>query len=151
MKLKSNFYPETDNTATLGTSSNKWISVYAVTGTIQTSDIRLKDKIEDITYGLADLLKLKPISFYWKNNKGGRNLGFIAQDVKPIIGEVVIEGDDPDKTLGMSYTSFIPVIVKGMQEQQQQIAKQKEQIDELMALNKSLLERIEKLEDLNKK
>lgn len=151
MKLKSNFYPELP-AATLGTSGNKWNTVFATNGTINTSDLRLKDNITELTYGLAELLKLKPISFLWKKSpQEGRKLGFIAQDVKPIINEVVVEGDDPDKTLGINYSSIIPVIVKGMQEQQQQIAKQKEQIDELIAANKILLERIGKLEGLNKK
>ncbi len=150
MKLKSNFYPELP-AATLGTSGNKWNTVFATNPTINTSDLRLKDNITEISYGLAELLKLKPVSFLWKKSpQEGRKLGFIAQDVKPIIGEVVNEGDDPDKTLGMSYTSFIPVIVKGIQEQQQLIDIQKQQINELMEANKKLLERVEKLEALNK-
>lgn len=151
MKLKSNFYPDADNAATLGTSSNRWNILYSVNGTVATSDLRLKDNIIEISYGLAELLKLKPVSFLWKKSpQEGRKLGFIAQDVKPIVGEVVNEGDDPDKTLGINYSSIIPVIVKGMQEQQQLIDTQKQQINELMEVNKRLLERVEKLEALNK-
>ncbi|NVO08394.1 MAG: tail fiber domain-containing protein [Bacteroidales bacterium] len=150
MKLKSNFYPELP-AATLGTSGNKWNTVFATNGTINTSDLRLKDNITELTYGLAELLKLKPVSFLWKKSpQEGRKLGFIAQDVKPIISEVVVEGDDPDKTLGINYSSIIPVIVKGMQEQQRLIDNQKQQINELMEANKRLLERVEKLETLNK-
>jgi len=150
MKLKSNFYPEL-TTATLGTSGNKWNTVFATNGTINTSDLRLKDNITEIAYGLTEILKLKPVSFLWKKNpQEGRKLGFIAQDVKPIISEVVVEGDDPEKTLGMNYSSIIPVIVKGMQEQQQQIDKQKQQIEDLIATNKKLLEIVEKLEAKSK-
>ena len=147
MKLKSNFYPELAG-ATLGTSSYKWNTVFATNGTINTSDARLKDNIVDIAYGISDILKLKPISFFWKKNpEQGRKLGFIAQDVKPIISEVVDVGDDADKTLGINYTSFIPIIVKGMQDQQSIIEKQQSQIDELLKANKLLLERLEKLEN----
>jgi hypothetical protein len=146
MKLKSNFYPELP-AATIGTSGNKWNTVFATNGTINTSDLRLKDNITELTYGLAELLKLKPVSFFWKKSpQEGKKLGFIAQDVQPIINEVVIEGDDPDKTLGINYSSIIPVIVKGMQEQQQLIDNQKQQINELMEANKRLSERVEKLE-----
>jgi hypothetical protein len=148
MKLRGNLYPDADNTYDFGTSSIKWRYIYS-NNVLQTSDLRLKDKVEDIAYGIADILKLKPVSFFWKNNKGGRNLGFIAQDVKPVIEEAVVEGDDPEKTLSISYTSIIPVMVKGMQEQQQQIDKQQQQIEELIAANKALLDRLNKLEESN--
>src|ERR1043165_5229450 len=43
--------PYNDNTYGLGTSAYRWTSVYAVNGTIQTSDARLKKNIENVQYG----------------------------------------------------------------------------------------------------
>ena len=41
-------YPGADNTQNLGTASNRWATVYAGTGTINTSDERLKQDIEEL-------------------------------------------------------------------------------------------------------
>jgi hypothetical protein len=91
--------------------------VFAANGTIQTSDERLKSNIADLNYGLSDLLKLRPVSFTWiAQPQQGTQLGFVAQDVQPIFPEIVNVGDDANHTLGLTYTEFIPVIVKSIQE-----------------------------------
>jgi hypothetical protein len=146
MKLDGNFYPNDDNSNSLGLSSNRWTVVYAATGTINTSDIRLKKDIEGLTYGLKDILKLKPVSFRWKTGKNSLNLGFIAQDVNLVLPEVVDTGDDPDKTLGINYSAIVPVLVKSIQEQQQQIEDLKTKNAELENQLKQILERLSKLE-----
>jgi hypothetical protein len=96
-------------------------------GTITPSDKRLKSNIKDVTYGVKDLLKLKPISYTKKFSldkaeKGEvKEFGFIAQDLQKVMPELVVEGTDKDKILAVSYTSLIPVLIKAIQEQQQQI------------------------------
>ena len=48
-------------------------------------------------------------------------VGFIAQELRPIVPEAVtgIEGDlDKGETLGVTYTTLIPVLTKAIQEQQ---------------------------------
>jgi hypothetical protein len=77
------------------------------------SDERKKHNITDITYGLTEILKLKPVSFdYNRNNE--HTIGFLAQQVLPIIPEAV--GGDTEKGYSMSYATITPAIVKAIQE-----------------------------------
>jgi len=46
------FVPVSGNTIYLGDSLRRWKRVYAINGTIHTSDERLKTNIEDLDYGL---------------------------------------------------------------------------------------------------
>ena len=57
--------PETDNSYTLGTSSKRWSQVYAATGTINTSDGRLKTNIVDSPLGLGFILECRPRAYQW--------------------------------------------------------------------------------------
>ncbi|MCB2195349.1 MAG: tail fiber domain-containing protein [Bacteroidetes bacterium] len=124
--------PKTDNAGSLGNLTHRWSVVYASNGTVQTSDFRLKDQIKNISYGLDAIIKLRPVSFRWKNESSdGKKLGLIAQEVQPVISEVVHVGNDEDKTLGINYSELVPVLIKGIQEQQQLIKKQQERIDDL--------------------
>lgn len=61
-----NAAPAADNTYSLGTSSLKWSVVYSNTGTINTSDERLKDIEGPVPLGLAFLSDLEPVSYRWK-------------------------------------------------------------------------------------
>ncbi|MBK7375096.1 MAG: tail fiber domain-containing protein [Chitinophagaceae bacterium] len=152
-----NFMPAADNTKSLGGITNRWTTVYATNGTINTSDARDKENISDLNYGLKEIMQLRPVSFNWKEKpQWGKKIGFVAQEVKPILREVVQEGDLKGKTeekddhgnaikstsdkLGIYYSDIIPVTVKAIQEQQQLILKQQKTIDELV-------ERIKKLEN----
>lgn len=93
------FVPLNDGFDTLGTSLNRWDALYAVNGTIQTSDATLKQDIIAINYGLEEIMKLKPVTYKWKNNRRGTTIipedlkeikiGFLAQEVQKIIPEVV--------------------------------------------------------------
>jgi len=122
--------------------------------TIHASDIRLKKDIENIAYGLAEILQLQPKTYRWKNkNQTQKSLGLIAQDVQTIIEEIVVAQDDADKTLGISYTELIPVLIKAIQEQQILIKNQDIKIDTLtsqVSELKTLSERIAQIEVTHK-
>lgn len=146
------FAPGSDNSRTLGSSSFRWQTVYAVNGTINTSDLRDKDNIQDLNYGVAEVMKLRPVSFTWKENpQWGRKIGFIAQEIEPVLKEVVqvgnlpvnqgekaIEGnverkpEESDK-YGVYYSDIIPVLTKAIQEQQNYINGLEERIKALEA------------------
>lgn len=60
-------FPSTDNTHSLGYSSFRWKDVWAVDSSINTSDERHKDNIEDSDLGLHFLLDLRPIKYKRKD------------------------------------------------------------------------------------
>ena len=64
--------------------------------------------------------KMNGVYFNWKDNLNtGRQIGFIAQDVKKILPEVVIgtEGDiTKGETLSMAYQNIVPVLVEALKE-----------------------------------
>lgn len=138
------FYPGTNGTIDLGNEFNKWESVYAVNGVINTSDAREKTKIQNIKYGLADVMKLRPVSFEWISNPdAGTKLGLIAQELKEVVSEVVVLGDgklpsDTNETTdakegryGVYYSDLIPVLIKAIQEQQEMIGVMRAEINAL--------------------
>jgi hypothetical protein len=133
--------PWNDNLSTLGTSSNRWTTVYAVNGTINTSDARLKTDIANLQYGLESILKLRPVTFRWKNEESSSpHLGLLAQEVAQVITEVVDTGNDNNHTLGINYSELVPVLIKSIQEQYVLIETQNEKIARLEKLVEQLLE-----------
>lgn len=152
----ASFRPSTDILNSLGLSTRRWTTVYAQNGTINTSDARDKENITDLNYGLNEVMKLRPVSFNWKDNpQWGKKIGFIAQEVQPVLKEVVQVGelktkdtktaaDDQGKVakesdkLGIYYSDIIPVTVKAIQEQQVLIEKQAKENAELKAKNEQL-------------
>jgi hypothetical protein len=84
--------PSADNVTTCGgPSPNRWSVVYAVTGTINTSDARIKQQVRDITTAeRAVAVRLKALLKAYKFNdavaakgNGARiHVGIIAQDVR---------------------------------------------------------------------
>lgn len=139
--------PTSDNTYDLGTSTFRWDDVYATNGTINTSDRRDKEAIEPIPYGLKEVMQLRPVRFNWKARpEQGKKLGLIAQEIQPLINEVVkthdLQATEEDETefelvkldrLGVYYSDLIPVLIKGMQEQQEMIKDQHQRIEALEA------------------
>lgn len=57
--------PVTDNALTLGKAGARWSAVWAVNGTIQTSDPRLKTDIADLPAALPIVLAIQPRTFKW--------------------------------------------------------------------------------------
>jgi len=133
--------PSSDNQRNIGSSTYRWNDIWATNGTIQTSDIRDKENIQNLNYGLNEILQLKPVSFTWKNkSQQEQKLGLIAQDVQNIIPEIVkskevqLMEDGTEKTvqmdrLGMYYSDIIPVLIKAIQEQNEKIINLQEQIN----------------------
>jgi|GEM_PF-4124144 len=88
------------------------------TGACGASSIQYKENVEDLGYGLEDLLSLKPVSFDYKQSyikNAPRQIGFIAEEVDPIIPEVV-QRDQSGEIQGLDYPKFTALIVKAIQE-----------------------------------
>ncbi len=81
--------------------------------TLVPSDRTLKTDVESLQYGLSTIMNLNPVSYtLTANNK--RQIGFIAQDVEPIVPELV--GEVADGKKGLAYGQLTAVIVKAIQE-----------------------------------
>ncbi|MBA4323038.1 MAG: hypothetical protein C0408_09505, partial [Odoribacter sp.] len=143
----TNVMPWNNNFSSLGASTNRWTTVFATNGVINTSDERLKSNIMELGYGLDAILRLKPVSFTWNDDsKKALRIGLIAQDVEKVLSEVVDKGSDPAQTLGINYSEIIPVLIKGIQQQQSQIEEVKQANTMLRSANESLLEQVKALQ-----
>ena len=99
--------------------------IIAFSSTIS-SDKKLKENIQPIEGGLNKILKLKGVSFDWKDEKRDKNqLGFIAQDVEEVLPELVKEvetlGTEDESHKVVNYDGVIPVLVEAIKMQQKQI------------------------------
>jgi hypothetical protein len=110
------------------------------------SDKRLKTNIKSLDFGLAEIMQLKPVTYNWKKDQKGAaiNYGFIAQDIYPILPEMVPLGDDGYHRYRANY--LIPVLVNAMQEQQAQIEKLQLEKDKLTSAIKEQEDRLNSLE-----
>lgn len=84
-------------------------------------------------------MKLHPVNYTWKDNDR-KDLGFIAQEIREVLPELVMESKDSMNTLLMNYQGVIPVLVKAIQEQQKIIDAQSVSIEKLKADNQSVEE-----------
>lgn len=147
IKINDRFLGVTDNTYDLGATDNKWNDIYVSDVNYDTlslmSDKKLKENIIDLSYGLAQINSLKPVSFNYKKREvvieddirvkeekqekdrarleknlkkhsERKHLGFIAQEVQKIMPELVYERED--KILTLNNTEIIAVLVKAVQE-----------------------------------
>ena len=89
------------------------------------SDIRLKKEIVAMPSVLETIKQLKPVEYTWKDDifnedkRGQRDVGFIAQDVEPLIPLVIRSLDfpnAPEKYQGIAYEKLVPYLVKAVQE-----------------------------------
>ena len=76
------------------------------------SDYDLKDEIQNISYGINEVMQMQPVKYTYKSN-GSTQLGFIAQDLGVITPEVVSFEDK----MSVYYNALIPILTKAIQEQ----------------------------------
>ena len=110
------------------------------------SDARVKSNIRKISYGLNEVMELRPVAYDHHSSTFGENgldvleehsenVGFIAQEVYEIIKEVVQKPTDEEVDLwSMDYEKLTPVLVKAIQEQQSEIELLKREILEIKKL-----------------
>lgn len=99
------------------------------------SDERVKDKILPCVRGLDAVMKMNPVEFEYNFEPGVAHVGLLAQAVQKIVPEAVTVSEKaiamglPDNTLQINYSELIPVLIRGIQDQQQQIEELKRQIN----------------------
>ena len=133
-------------------------------GLISSSDIRLKKDIQPLEGALDKVLKLRGVSFYWKNKEemaaargkdvnnfsygfdSEKQIGVIAQEIEKVVPELVVTDNDGFKAV--KYENLTPLLIEAIKEQQTIIEKQQKENDEM----KARMEKMEKmLEELLKK
>jgi hypothetical protein len=89
------------------------------------SDRRLKQDIEDLNYGLDEIMELSPKSYHLKskNNLDGndqttlrKRYGFIAQEIQPVLPDAITGEETETDYLGLDYNGVLAVAVKAIQE-----------------------------------
>jgi hypothetical protein len=131
------------------------------------SDAKLKKEVMALDGALERVLQLQPKTYYFKTDEftdlnlpTGAQMGFIAQEVQDIFPGVVHEtahvahpkpGEETElritEYISINYLSFIPVLTKAIQEQQEEIGSLKKENETL----KVRMDRLEALvEDLQK-
>ena len=137
--LRCTFSVDTD-------SSGKFIAFYDGGGNIgsvsqngassvlfnTTSDERLKENIVDASSQLDVIKNVKVREFDWKSSSK-HDIGMIAQELKDVIPNVVIEGGDDvtEEPFGVDYGKLTPYLIKDIQEQQTVIEDLKSRIETL--------------------
>lgn len=111
-----------------------------VAGTIYASGSSrdYKEKIKPLEIDSSKIYSLKPVSYDYKkdyqnlgyNLAGGRQFGLIAEDVYPVIPELVISLGNK-KTANIDYPKLSILLLDQMQKQKKEIDSLKSQIDNL--------------------
>ena len=134
----STFYPifsdVTSGSATTKVSSTK-LTFTPSTGNLEAtqftslSDRSKKTNIRPIQNALDITKQLDGVRFDWIDNDK-ESIGVIAQDVEKILPELVETSDDGTKSV--AYQNMVAVLIEAVKEQQKQIDRQQELINQLM-------------------
>lgn len=128
--------------------SPNWEIVYgnSCTG----SSRKIKHDIETYTGGLAELEKIRPVSFI--PNAGGvpakdtHQLGFIAEEIDAIDPRLVTYEKDGKTPRGLMYDRFTAVLASGIKELKAQVDSKNAEIETLKQQNADILKRLTALE-----
>jgi len=93
------------------------------------SDASSKENIETLDNAINKVMLLRGVSFTWKGTDE-KSIGVIAQEVEPIIPEVVSTSEDGIKSV--SYDSIIGLLIEAIKEQQTTIEQMKDSINILL-------------------
>jgi hypothetical protein len=114
--------------ATAITGSASVSSTLTATTLVETSAIRYKENIQNLE-SFDNIYKLRPVSFDWKLNNNP-DIGFIAEEVNELF-PLLVESNEDGVIEGIKYSKMVTVIVKTLQNQQQQIEELKQEINTL--------------------
>lgn len=112
--------PSGDGSFDLGRSDLRWDKVYAVNGTIQTSDIRHKNNHGEIGTALDIVESLTPFIASWKSDNDGFKFPAVsAQEVAALVDSrlntsIVVK--DRVDCWSMNYTYLIPILIQAVKD-----------------------------------
>lgn len=113
-------------------NSSTAVGFLAATAWTYSSDERLKEDIKDLATQKAKFKQLKPKSFKYIGT-AKESIGFTAQDMQAIYPELVEEVSDGinEPTLGIKTTDLIPILVKEVQELEEEVENLKTELAKL--------------------
>ncbi|ELP92782.1 hypothetical protein EIN_372040 [Entamoeba invadens IP1] len=122
--------------------------VFAENGFLQRSDRRFKTNIKPIRNALQTIDKLFGVSFNYLNDKKSTHFGFIAQEVREVIPEAVIETEDG--TLSIEPLAFIPFVIESIKILKRELNNIQTQTTEVVVLSKTVTKLSTSLVELDK-
>jgi hypothetical protein len=78
--------PVSDNAYACGATADRWTAVWAVNGTIQTSDPALKTDIAELPDAMPLLMAINPVTFRWKDGGSKPRTNRVMADM-PVLDE----------------------------------------------------------------
>ena len=79
------------------------------------SDVRLKTNIETITNALDTVSKMRGVT-YERIDNGIKGIGVIAQEMKEVLPEVVMEAASDEEFMSVSYGNIVGVLIEAIKE-----------------------------------
>ena len=125
--------PLANGTIDLGSSTRRFKTIFLTQSPNVSSDKRLKEDIKSIKHGLNSIMQLNPVQYKMKNGVDRITLGLIAQEVEGVIPEAVHSPDNQNDYYALRYAELIPVLVKAIQEQQEQLFQYEKSLEALTA------------------
>jgi hypothetical protein len=141
------------NRIQIGSGADQTAFVNASLGWASTSDRRLKSNIQDSPLGLDFIKTIRPVSYHRiADLEKKTEFGFIAQELESALntsgfdntGIIIKTNND---MFAVHYNSFLPMTIKAVQEQQEQIEELQKQNAALLKANADILRRLEVLEN----
>ena len=94
------------------------------------SDERLKEDIQPITGGLEKVMQLQGVTYKRNDVEDAKTqIGVIAQQVEPILPEVVLTAEDEMGTKSVDYAKMTAVLIEAVKELKQEVTHLKQQIN----------------------
>ncbi len=95
------------------------------------SSLRFKERVQPLNVGLSELMRLRPVSFYFKPsyngalqnnaNYNGEQVGFIAEDVQALDPRLSVVESDGVTAHGVRYEQMTALLTKAVQELNQKV------------------------------
>ena len=116
------FNTDTNTTADLGASSNRWNNIYLSNNPNVSSDQRLKENIVDADDAGTTIDSIQVRKFDWIEDGRHQSYGMIAQELAEVYPEAVSVPENDEDTLGIAYADLIPMLIKEVQSLRSRVA-----------------------------
>ena len=155
------FFPSKEQLS-LGESNQPCDKIYSSSGTVQSSDIRLKNSIQPLSNSYEIFYdQINPVLYRLNNGTSNRlHAGFIAQEIEKALNNANIStkdfagvciGQDEQKTRGVRYEEFVPLNIWQIQKLKKRAAEDEQIIQRQAETIAQLEERLARIESLLEK